>query len=240
MIRYDDAVEPALRRALGYQNGADAVLDSRGWTVRCTPRCRTVMTSGVAGHTLFRKLHRGRGGEREWRRLGDLAAAGVAVPARVCVARSRGASLVVMRGVAGRCLEALLGEVAGDDPPARAAAQRYVEEQVLPLLSRLHRAGYCHRDFYTGHVFAQGLGAAAGAPVLIDVERVFRPRWRRARWRTKDLAALHASLPRWFSGPARLRLLRDYLGSLGPMGRRLARAVDRKAGRMRQRRPRFG
>jgi tRNA A-37 threonylcarbamoyl transferase component Bud32 len=62
------------------------------------------------------------------------------------------------------------------------------------LVRRLHAAGYAHRDLYTAHVFADEHAGRLDL-YLIDLARVFRPRWRRFRWRVKDLAQLHYSLP---------------------------------------------
>ena len=103
------------------------------------------------------------------------------------------------------------------------------------LVGRLHRSGFVHRDLYLSHIFFDGLSFR-----LIDLQRAFRPRWRRRRWLIKDLAALHFSTPaeqvgRW----ERLRFLCWYVREYGDVGsvEGLARAIDAKARRMGRRRP---
>lgn len=75
---------------------------------------------------------------------------------------------------------------------------------------------------------------------LIDLQRVFRPRWRQRRWVIKDLAALHFSTPIERVGMSeRLRFLCRYVRECGRFGpaRVLARLIDRKTRRMARRRP---
>ena len=62
------------------------------------------------------------------------------------------------------------------------------------MIGELHRAGMAHRDFYTSHVFCHELEGGFDL-YLIDLARVFRPRWRQWRWWAKDLAQLKSSLP---------------------------------------------
>jgi len=65
------------------------------------------------------------------------------------------------------------------------------------LVASLHKAGYVHRDLYASHVFLEEL-SGRGELYLIDLARMFRPRWRKFRWRVKDLAQLKYSMPgRW-------------------------------------------
>ena len=92
------------------------------------------------------------------------------------------------------------------------------------LAAALHGQGFVHRDFYACHVFvdkehekdASSTGGRDARPTrardvrdmasaggmsatlelyLIDLARVFRPRWRQFRWRVKDLAQLKYSMP---------------------------------------------
>jgi hypothetical protein len=76
-------------------------------------------------------------------------------------------------------------------------------------------------------------------PTFLDVERVFRPVWRRRRWNVKDLAGLASSLPVAVSGSALLRFLRAYDSAMA-RDRRWVRAIARKAARIRAHAPRFG
>ncbi len=122
--------------------------------------------------------------------------------------------------------------------------QRLVEEEragrdfvaaLAGLVRRLHGAGYVHRDLYASHVFVDDRGGR-GDLYLIDLARMFRPRWRRFRWRVKDLAELHYSLPgewkaRWWG-----EFLRLYLGGGDSLGlARWDRAVQRKSARIARR-----
>jgi hypothetical protein len=103
----------------------------------------------------------------------------------------------------------------------------------------LHEAGVCYRDLYWNHVFAVD-PFGDSSPTFLDVERVFRPRWRRRRWVVKDLAGLQASAPTDVPLRLRLRFLRAYLGEPIAFHRTFAAAIDRKAARVRRHVPKFG
>jgi hypothetical protein len=100
------------------------------------------------------------------------------------------------------------------------------------LVRRLHGAGWVHRDLYASHVFVQEQEGLVELG-LIDLARMFRPRWRFPRWRVKDLASLHSSLPpawvsRWWDV-----LLGQYLGQSSPaILEHWRRAVERKSCRI--------
>jgi tRNA A-37 threonylcarbamoyl transferase component Bud32 len=107
-----------------------------------------------------------------------------------------------------RCGEAFWRRLAADERAAAELAARLAE-----LVRSLHAAGYVHRDLYASHVFLDERGGRFDL-YLIDLARMFRPRWRRFRWRVKDLAALHYSLPpdwvaKWWEA-----FLRGYLGEV--------------------------
>jgi heptose I phosphotransferase len=140
---------------------------------------------------------------------------------------------VVCFEVPGRPVDALLHEAAVSGDPAAAA---YCIERVAPVVKRLHDQGLCHRDLYWNHFFA---ASRSEPPSLIDVERAFRPRWRRRRWQVKDLASLLASTPRGLSAAAPLRFLLAYLGGARDW-KAWARAIARKAQRIRRHRPKYG
>jgi tRNA A-37 threonylcarbamoyl transferase component Bud32 len=67
-------------------------------------------------------------------------------------------------------------------------------EQLVSLVQSLHGAGLCHRDLYASHIFLHEHDGRVEL-YLIDLARVFRPRWRTFRWRVKDLAQLKYSMP---------------------------------------------
>jgi tRNA A-37 threonylcarbamoyl transferase component Bud32 len=168
--------------------------------------------------------------------LHELKERGFGVPSPVCCAHAGGRSVVVSLEVPGRPLDALLREAVLSGTQAAAAA--YCSEIVAPVVRRLHDSGLFHRDLYWNHLYAESpLGSE---PRLIDVERVFRPRWRVSRWRVKDLAALLSSTPPEFSRTARLRFLRSYLVGSSSSWRELAPRIWRKAQRMKSRRPKYG
>ena len=114
------------------------------------------------------------------------------------------------------------------------------------FVAKFHAAGFVHRDLYLSHVFilpatedhGDEPDKASVAYGLIDLQRVFRPRWRQRRWVVKDLAALNFSSPRDRIGRRdRLRFLCRYAQSCGRFGsaRQLARWVEGKTARMARR-----
>lgn len=131
------------------------------------------------------------------------------------------------------------------------AGRRVLVETLADVVGRFHEAGFAHRDLYLCHVFIhpdwRTLIAACGEqpptatePLfrLIDLQRVFRPRWRCRRWAVKDLAALDFSTPaecvgRW----ERLRFLCRYVRVCGRFGtaRQLAKLIVARSGRLARR-----
>ena len=125
-----------------------------------------------------------------------------------------------------RCFERFLAM-----NPSREAAEDFTRK-LAKMVSTLHGAGYVHRDLYSSHVFL----CAAGGPAklyLIDLARMFRPRWRWFRWVVKDLAQLKYSMPaawgdRWWDF-----FLAEYLGPQHEAhAARYNRAIDGKVRRM--------
>jgi aminoglycoside phosphotransferase len=113
--------------------------------------------------------------------------------------------------------------------PAHASRRR---RQVALLLRALHEAGVQHRDFYLAHLLA-GEGDAL---FVVDFGRArMTPRLGLLR-RSKDLAALDFSTPaRVASDWARLRFLREYLGSRSRLRLRILALLARsRARRMRR------
>jgi len=197
----------------------------------------------------------------EWRNARELARAGVPVAEVAAFGQEMAGlwerrSLILIREVAGVSLERW---VPAHLPPAAEetdlARRRDRLDRLAAFVGGFHRAGFVHRDLYLSHIFIQPAtehrepvesrpgqtGVEEGGSGrheefrLIDLQRVFRPSWRRRRWVVKDLAALHYSTPADRAGlPERLRFLCRYVRACGRFGtaRQLARAVGAKASRM--------
>jgi hypothetical protein len=98
------------------------------------------------------------------------------------------------------------------------------------LIARFHGLGWRHRDLYLAHVFVAETPGSQLDLWLIDLQRVFRPRWRPARWRVKDLAQLEFSAAaKGVSTHQRLRFAFEYARLSGLTGRDWIRAVLRKS-----------
>jgi hypothetical protein len=210
-----------------------------GFSVRCTPRRRTVMAEIPALGVIFAKIRRGRrcDATAEWRWLHELPRLGLQVPKPIGFFREGRLSVVATAAVAGRGLDALLRAVHTEQE--RAAALRFVCQVVAPLIRALHRHGLVFRDLYWNHLFAASL--ACRSVTFLDVERVFRPRFRMRRWRVKDLAGLLASAPDPLPRTAALRFLSCYLCSdERPCAAQIARDVVKKAAQIRAHQPRYG
>jgi len=125
-----------------------------------------------------------------------------------------------------RCLERFLVDGAG-----RQTAEDFTRK-LAKMVSTLHGAGYVHRDLYASHVFLCDGGGPAKL-YLIDLARMFRPRWRRFRWRVKDLAQLRYSMPSAWTGRWWDFFLAEYLGPRHKAhAARYNRAIDGKVRRM--------
>lgn len=192
-----------------------------------------------AGRTLYAKRYLAqRAADAEWGWLHRLREAGETAAEPVARVRSGQGSMVVLAAVPGRSLDAwaLTAEAAG-------WLDRwfvYIVDEVAPLARRLHSRGWIHRDLNLAHLFAVD-PRAGGAPAVIDVERMFQPRWRRRRWIVKELASLLASSPVPVPLRVQLRFLRSYARQLSAGDRRgLAAAVARKVARIEGHTPRFG
>ena len=110
--------------------------------------------------------------------------------------------------------------------------------KLAQLARTLHAAGLVHRDFYACHVFCHE-DAGRLELYLIDLARMFRPRWRCFRWYVKDLAQLKFSMPAAWVEQCWGDFQRAYLGEPGSgQAGRYERAIDRKVARMRRRRAR--
>lgn len=145
---------------------------------------------------------------------------------------------VIVTGVPGealsRCFDGFLARFGGDED-----AMRRFNAALVELACKLHAAGLVHRDLYAAHVFLDETPRRVKL-YLIDLARVFAPRWRRFRWRVKDLAQLKYSMPAAWVERHWGAFLEAYLAGAGAPGRagRWAAAIDRKVASMRRRRPR--
>jgi len=174
-------------------------------------------------------------GEREVANIRAARAAGVATMSQLMCGAEAGRSYVVVSAVDGdaleRCAEALL-----DRCDEEAQAPDELTRKLVELVRSLHGAGLVHRDLYASHVFLDE-GAAGPKLYLIDLARAFTPRWRRFRWRVKDLAQLKYSMPSRWVDQCWETFLGGYLHGDAGRGvrRRWGRAIDRKVSAMRRR-----
>lgn len=110
-------------------------------------------------------------------------------------------------------------------------------QQLAHFSKRLHESGWFHRDFYLCHIFVTETDGKIQL-ALVDLARMFRPRWRVERWRIKDLAQLNFSAPKkYFSRTMRLRFFKIYLGAnrLSPAQKELVRRIARRSEKIAQR-----
>jgi len=113
--------------------------------------------------------------------------------------------------------------------------KRQLLGELALLARRIHEAGLFHRDFYLGHVFVTDRKEGEMELYLMDLQRIFRPKWRIERWRIKDLASLNFSAPPgWFTATDRLRFYKQYRGipRLEDRDRSLIRRITRKSQRI--------
>ncbi len=138
-----------------------------------------------------------------------------------------GRSYVVLEAVPGEALEQCGGPFVAAHG-LRSARVAAFTQALASLVRRLHRAGFVHRDLYASHIFMHESNGGV-ALWLIDLARAFAPRWRRFRWRVKDLAQLKYSMPPDWVAEHWDDLLAAYLGAeAADRRRRYERAIDRK------------
>jgi tRNA A-37 threonylcarbamoyl transferase component Bud32 len=108
-------------------------------------------------------------------------------------------------------------------------------DELVYVVRRLHESGFVHRDLYASHLFLHDREGQIRI-FLIDLARAFRPRWRRFRWRVKDLAQLKFSMPWIWVTLYWDRFLWRYLDLPEiEQVRRWDRAIARKVARMEKR-----
>lgn len=221
-------------------DAAREVLEGRAGTpVRCVPHRRTLRHQLADGRCVFCKLRdrHPNDAQVEWQWLHELPRLGFRVSQPVLMTRDGNLSAVCTLGVSGRPLQLLIGEAL--DAGRQDQVSAYADKVVAPVVRRLHRQRLIFRDLYWNHLYAESLADLATEPTFIDVERVFRPRWRWRRWQVKDLAGLVSSLPESAAPQILSPALRSYLQASDDEARRLAKAVLRKAARIRGHQPRY-
>ncbi len=140
-------------------------------------------------------------------------------------------SFIVMSGLEGKSLERWLEESPFSQSHVDWIKKKNLIREAADLARRLHQAGWFHRDFYLCHIFVRNRGAAFKLSIL-DLARVFRPRWRVERWLVKDLAQLNYSTPHeQFSRTMRIRFAKIYFGCvhLTPSQKSLLRKIARRS-----------
>lgn len=173
--------------------------------------------------------------ERDVRVAAALAQCGLEVPHTVAWGRTRRFSMrqqsfIVATAVAGDAIDRRVLAPPFTEPAKSFSAKRALVRELAKLVRTFHEAGWRHRDLYLCHVFADIQGERMRLS-MIDLQRVFRPRWRVWRWRIKDLAQLNYSAkPEQFSRAMRLRFAKEYFGAetLAPFHRRILQKVVRK------------
>ena len=228
----------AAAQVLAVQSGA------LGFTIRSTPHRRTVLVEDARG-SWFLKLRdrKPRAALREWHWLLALPSLGLATPEPLCLLQAGACTGVATAALAGRPADVLLQQACVEGRVALAV--EFACRQVAPRIRRLHDHGLFFRDLYWNHMFVASLEAGS-EPAFLDVERVFRPWFRRRRWVVKDLAGLASSWPGQTPLRGAVRFLAAYQGS--SRRGRVARAERRdllrrcaaKAARIRAHAPKYG
>jgi hypothetical protein len=178
----------------------------------------------------------------EWKNARQLADAGIAAADPIAFGQQMAGpweqrSFILLKQVRGVSLERWLPEyLPAVDQETDWQSRRRRLDKLARFVADFHRAGFVHRDLYLSHVFIEEEGSHNETRFcLIDLQRVFRPRWRHRRWVVKDLAALHFSTPAArVSVFERLRFLCRYARDCPRFGsvRRLAGLIETKARRM--------
>ncbi len=210
-----------------------------GWTVRSIPHRTTLQYELEDGRSIFCKLRdrRPKDAEIEWRWLRDLPRLGFRAPQPVLLTRRANHTAVCTLQAPGRPVQLLMADAV--EAGQQASIQTYLDTVVAPMLQRFHGSGLVYRDLYWNHLYAESLDDLSTEPTFIDVERIFRPRFRWRRWQVKDLAGLVASLPPTANPTILLRPFHTYLGGRDQPWRPLAKSVLRKAARIRRHKPKY-
>lgn len=198
------------------------------WELESDGKRATLYVKSYAGATWSMQLDRmrrqGFWHSRAWweyRQALALQAVHIPVPAAVAyVEEMTGAierrSAVLLANVGGDGLDRVWTRLAAERAPATLGLARLdLVRRVARFIAAFHQTGFCHRDLYLCHVFADVDPQGARPPRfwLIDLARTHRPRWNRTRWLIKDLSQLDSSARQCGATRAdRLRFLQAYLG----------------------------
>jgi heptose I phosphotransferase len=151
---------------------------------------------------------------REWEPIARLNRAGVPTLRPIALGQRMArcweqASFILTEAVDGQALERWMPQHWVQLP---AADRHEWIRSVAELVGRLHAACLCHRDLYLSHIYVRPGTIGRTQFTLIDLQRLFAPRWRLRRWRVKDLAQLNYSAPiRLVTRADRWRFLCTYL-----------------------------
>jgi tRNA A-37 threonylcarbamoyl transferase component Bud32 len=249
-------IDPTLRQALE-KAGLDSVASAFEWSqgqdldkpnlgTRRRTRFQLVDEQGRQ-HELYLKRY---GPAKWWRRLGKFSSpaqkefstiqrvrqAGVPTMCEAIFGEecplTDGRSFIVVTAVPGEALERG-GARYFDCSDANNSSVIALTDELAQLVHKLHQANMVHRDLYASHIFVQACGAGASLH-LIDLARVFRPCLRQFRWRVKDLAQLHFSMPAAWVQNHWSRFLEQYLGQCEPdVLAKWQKAVEKKSLRIR-------
>ena len=207
-----------LRAHLPEAEAFDRLMNVPGKVHRAVKNRRTVEFE-VAGRSYFIKAHRGAGwrevlknllygrapivsAEPEWRAIGQLHAAGVAVPVVAgCGLRGKAPaaleSFIVTEALEGMIsLEDLAKDWRGLQGRGRVLLKRVLIQRIADIARRMHGAGLNHRDFYLCHFLVRDRDWTRWTPAdpvtltLIDLHRVQQRAQVPERWLVKDLGGL--------------------------------------------------
>ncbi len=243
--------------AFAYQNGEDLSKPNLGHRRRTRlefrdgqSRCWEMYLKRYGPVSLTKRLARlirGQGlwseARREFANIRHLRDAGVPTMREIAWGQQVGIlgawrSYIVVTAVPGDAVERI-----GDEFLTKFADQpALIDEftrQLVELVSRMHQAGFVHRDLYASHIFLHEHDGRVHVN-LIDLARVFQPRWRAFRWRVKDLAQLKYSMPWLWVERYWDSFLQSYLQSQSQAQPGLwSRAIDAKVVRMQRRQQRL-
>ena len=189
---------------------------------------------GTAQTMFLKRYAQSAAAEQEWRAVSAVRAAGVATMEPVGMGTGPAGGFVMVTAVPGEALSRCMGDLLarhGRDEAAMTA----LAEGLGRLIGTLHAAGLAHRDFYTAHVVCRRRRDGFDL-YLIDLARVFRPRWRKWRWWAKDLAQLKFSLPPEWAGRYWPVVRSTYEGRRGDaLPRTVPPVIERRVRRLRRR-----
>jgi len=199
--------------------------------------------------TAFRKLLRwirwpGAADEalHEWNALYALNQAGFNTPTPIAFGQRRRFGLVMSSFL---LTAEITGGIAAHDYSQTLNSQnrRVLTLSIAELTRRFLAAGFAHRDFYLSHIFVVDAAATSTPELyLIDLQRLFKPRFLRKRWLVKDLAALGYTAQ--LAGATRGDLMAFYLrcfeiSKLGNSDKRLIRNILRRIQQLHGRAPKY-